>query len=198
MWPDRAILKVLANKFSLKNSLNIWRLCGLFGKKHFLIKNCCGYFFGNFMKILATFYYNIWSHWSTATICSHYTHVGREGRVSGGRRVVAVSQNGDDVISKFKNWIICHLSFLRQNGIDEKQYLLFFVEIFFQFFVFVCFESRLYTTPRPKKRASRWYAVWPVKSHQMSVKVAQNVFTRKMKDFDTFRNCLRMWDIWVN
>ena len=28
--------------------------------------------------------------------------------------------------------------------------------------------------------------VWPVKNHQMSIKVAQNDFTRKMNDFDTF------------
>ena len=30
-------------------------------------------------------------------------------------------------------------------------------------------------------------AVWPVKSCQMSIKVAQNDLTRKMKDFDTFK-----------
>ena len=28
--------------------------------------------------------------------------------------------------------------------------------------------------------------VWPVKSCQMSIEVAQNDFTRKIKDFDTF------------
>ena len=28
--------------------------------------------------------------------------------------------------------------------------------------------------------------VWPDKNRQMSVKVAQNDFTRKIKDFDTF------------
>ena len=33
----------------------------------------------------------------------------------------------------------------------------------------------------------------------MSTKVAQNDFTRKMIDFDTFtKNCLRMWEIWAN
>ena len=29
-------------------------------------------------------------------------------------------------------------------------------------------------------------AVWPVKNRQMSIKVAQNEFTRKIKDFKTF------------
>ena len=29
-------------------------------------------------------------------------------------------------------------------------------------------------------------SVWPVKNRQMSIKVAQKCFTRKMKDFDTF------------
>ena len=28
--------------------------------------------------------------------------------------------------------------------------------------------------------------VWPVKSHEMSIKVAQNDFARNMKDFDNF------------
>ena len=28
--------------------------------------------------------------------------------------------------------------------------------------------------------------VWPDKNRQMSIKVAQNGFTRKMNDFDTF------------
>ena len=31
-----------------------------------------------------------------------------------------------------------------------------------------------------------WDSVWPVKSRQMSIKVAQNDSTRKMKDFDAF------------
>ena len=36
-----------------------------------------------------------------------------------------------------------------------------------------------------KKRGTTWIA-WPVKSCQMSIKVTQNDFTRKMKDLDTF------------
>ena len=40
--------------------------------------------------------------------------------------------------------------------------------------------------------------VWPVKNHQMSIKVAQNDLTRKMNAFDTFtKNYLTMWAIWV-
>ena len=31
-----------------------------------------------------------------------------------------------------------------------------------------------------------WGPVWPEKIRQMSIKVAQNDFTRKIKDFDTF------------
>ena len=30
------------------------------------------------------------------------------------------------------------------------------------------------------------YSVWPVKSRQMSIKVAENDITRKIKDFATF------------
>ena len=33
---------------------------------------------------------------------------------------------------------------------------------------------------------NRWLPVWPDKNRQMSIKVAQNGFTRKMNDFDTF------------
>ena len=37
------------------------------------------------------------------------------------------------------------------------------------------------------------------KNRQMSKKVAQNYFTRKMIDFNTFtKNCLRMWEMWAN
>ena len=32
----------------------------------------------------------------------------------------------------------------------------------------------------------------------MSIKVAKNNFTRKMIDFETFKNCLRMWKIWTD
>ena len=39
--------------------------------------------------------------------------------------------------------------------------------------------------------------VWPDKNRQMSIKVTQNDFTRKIIDFDTFKNCLTIWAIWV-
>ena len=32
----------------------------------------------------------------------------------------------------------------------------------------------------------------------MSIKVAKNYLTRKMKDFDTFKNCLKIKAIWAN
>ena len=40
-----------------------------------------------------------------------------------------------------------------------------------------------------KISAGKWGrpTVWPEKNRQMSIKVAQNDFTRKMIDFDTFR-----------
>ena len=39
----------------------------------------------------------------------------------------------------------------------------------------------------PVKKGKRGRApVWPVKSRQMSIKAAQNDFTRKMNDSDTF------------
>ena len=42
-------------------------------------------------------------------------------------------------------------------------------------------------TLKGKVNRSFFRAVQPVKSRQMSIKVAQNDFTRKIKDFHTFR-----------
>ena len=36
---------------------------GNFGKLDFSIKNFSGFFLGNYWRILATFNFNIWSHW---------------------------------------------------------------------------------------------------------------------------------------
>ena len=38
-----------------------------FKKHHFSCRNYCGYFLGHSWKFLATFYFNLWSHWSSST-----------------------------------------------------------------------------------------------------------------------------------
>ena len=55
-------LKFLATKFLPKEAQNNWQLLGYFEKPHSW-KN--DYFGGKFWKNWATFYSNIWSHWSS-------------------------------------------------------------------------------------------------------------------------------------
>ena len=41
--------------------------------------------------------------------------------------------------------------------------------------------------------------MWPAKSHQMYLKVAQKRFHYKNDRFvHLYKNCLRMWEIWIN
>ena len=67
VWPDRAILKVLAYKFYFKSSPNIWFLFGLLGKISPLSPNCFGYFWATFGKFWVSICSYIWWHWCTKT-----------------------------------------------------------------------------------------------------------------------------------
>ena len=57
-------LKILGDQFSYAKAQLFVLPFGLILKHHFKSKNGCGYILDNFWKILITFYYNIWSHWS--------------------------------------------------------------------------------------------------------------------------------------
>ena len=48
----------------------------------------------------------------------------------------------------------------------------------------VSFES---SAVMRNRRLMLYWSVWPVQSSQMSIKVAKNDFTWKIKDFDTFK-----------
>ena len=62
--------------FFNKSSPNIWWHFGLFWTHH------CSYFLGNFWKILAHFYFNIWSHWSLVIENSIQTAAARPNFIS--------------------------------------------------------------------------------------------------------------------
>ena len=68
VWPDSAIFIVLGDKITLKSSQIVWWLFGLEWNTSFLILNFCGDFWATFGKVWATFYINIWSHWTRQAV----------------------------------------------------------------------------------------------------------------------------------
>ena len=58
------ILQVVANKFAYKICLKRLLTIGLFWRRSMKLKNCRGYYLGDFWKHLGNFFTpNIWSHW---------------------------------------------------------------------------------------------------------------------------------------
>ena len=57
-------LKVVGDITSIKSSPNYWQLFGLFWKPHTFVKTYVATSWVTFENIWATFYSNIWSHWS--------------------------------------------------------------------------------------------------------------------------------------
>ena len=55
--------KVRYDKFSRKTNPNAYLLFGQIVKQNILVKTAIGIVWATFRKILATFYFTIWSHW---------------------------------------------------------------------------------------------------------------------------------------
>ena len=62
--------KGLATNFVTKVSQVFGDLLVYFEKRHYIVKNCCGYYLGNFCTKLGDFFPQIWSHCAYANSIS--------------------------------------------------------------------------------------------------------------------------------
>ena len=76
VWLDWALFKVLGDNVLTKVAQMLSNFFWLFWRMVLFTENCCG----NFWRIWATFYLNIWSHWLYHLMYPHLQSHGGKGR----------------------------------------------------------------------------------------------------------------------